>query len=166
MQCIVRICFNPSQSYKEHTMAVRTLSITSALRMSVETCTDKDLQTLASACNNLSRASSAFKHVKSGTDKRAYFASIAGVSRLAYDDAVLLVEASAKDSALRSTLKLIRASIVQRVRAASVVHDGALDAASVQRIDKIVSHMGTIVENSASIVRAVVVVDAPALASV
>lgn len=138
----------------------RTINITASLHMTADSASDKDIATLASACASLAKASASFLAVKTGKDKRAYFASIASASRLSYDDAAALVGASNKDSAVRLTLRTIRANIVQRIRAVSVVHDAANDAATVQRIDRIVSHMGTIAENSASIVRTTVEIPA------
>jgi hypothetical protein len=135
---------------------MKTLIINPSI-LTIQTETDNvstlDIATLASATVALAKACKAFASVKTGNDKRATFASIASVARITESDAATLCRESRKGSTLRDGLRRLRSSIVQRVRSMSVVHDASVDSATIVKLDRIVSALGTIVEHEACILR-------------
>jgi hypothetical protein len=133
-------------------MALRTYNIYSNIA-SPASMTAKEVATLATATNALARAVVAFIACKAGPVKATAFASIAGVARVSYDDAMALVASSVKGSMLRVTISAMRAEVVKRIQSCSVVHDAAEDAATVRCYDKIVSALVTLDKERASIVR-------------
>lgn len=135
-------------------MAVRTLSVAlSLVAIANAMHTTKDIATLAAATSGLAKACEAFASVKAGEDRKAHFARIAGVARVSYDDACTLCDASAKDSTVRTALRVARAAVVSRIRSAAVVHDATVDAKDVALLDRIVSSLGTIAKHVAIVQR-------------
>lgn len=135
-------------------MALRTYALSTILG-NVASMTAKDSDTLAAATSALAKAVVAFAAVKAGPVKPTAFAAIASVARVTYDDALSIVASAVKGSTMRTDLSHMRAEVVARIRAATIVHDAADDAATVRKFDRIVSALVTIDKHASAIVRPV-----------